>query len=665
MSVLLYRPEIDGLRGIAVLAVILFHAELLGFRSGYLGVDIFFVISGYLIATIILLQLRSGKFSILDFYERRARRILPALLAMVAVVLPIAYVYLLPKDLVAFGWSVISVATFTSNFLFSGRVGYFDLAAHLEPLLHTWSLAVEEQFYLFFPLLVALIWRWRQQRLAVVLGVLAASSLALAMAQVSKRPDFVFFQIIPRAWELLAGVLTALYVARSDGQPLGPKTREVGSAIGLMLVVASFLVFDESPLPGVLNNVVPVFGTCLLLACSNRETGAGRVLASRGLVFVGLISYSAYLWHQPLFAFVRYIGPSDISSILSPVLVLMSLGIGYLSYRFVEQPFRRKGYLSRRQIFAGSLGGLVLVAAFAGLAVSSAGFPGRLPQGIEWRSLGEKLEAVGDVCSARPVPGYPGVEACAFGRTEGKRIIALYGDSHAQAVQYELDRRLKERGDTGMWVKVNGCHVVPDIVENGDVSQLSVCRAAFQELQRYIRDKVDAVLVVSRWTMRFYPIEGRIDNLSFDNGEGGVEYNRFREYAAVDTTGRIDLGEKAKRAALGNLLRKLDETGKPIVLIYPVPELGWDIAKMNFYAGRMLEEISTSRQIYRQRNAFVIDFFDGYEGKNLIKIPVAELFCDAVRCFGQRGGVPLYYDDDHLSTAGSRLIVDKAFQALP
>lgn len=636
-----YRADIDGLRGIAVLAVILFHTEHLGLRGGYLGVDIFFVISGYLITSIVYGQLQRGEFSFTDFYARRARRIIPALVGMVLFTAALAYIYLLPKDLVSFAWSLVSVATFTSNFLFGGRVGYFDLDAHLEPLLHTWSLAVEEQFYLFFPLVLVVCWRWLRHRLMLVVAVIALISLVLAIEQVARRPYFVFFQLAPRVWELLAGAL--------------------------VLVLASFFVFNETPSAWALNNLIPVVGVCLLLfLCQGEDmTVAARVLSHKALVFIGVISYSAYLWHQPLFAYVRYVGMRYDTYWMWMGLVALSLAVGYASYRYIEQPFRRTGFLSSRVVLTRSAIALILMVLMSTVVIQMQGFPARIPSGIEWRSLGEKIEKVGDVCTMNPVAGYAGVEACRFGQKDGKRVVALFGDSHAQAIQYELDRQFLAKGFAGVWVKATGCHIVPAIVENGDTSQTSLCRSAFHEMQRYLREQVDAVVIASRWTMRLFPIVGSIDKLSFDNGEGGGEHNRYRTYAAVDDAGKVDMGGYAKRMALKAFLVEMDSITKPVVLIYPIPELGWDIAKVNFHARTMIDELSTSYALYEERNKFVIDVFDEFEAKNIIKLQVKELFCDASRCYGQRNKIPLYYDDDHISAEGARILVEKVMQAIP
>lgn len=660
VAILSYRADIDGLRGVSILAVVFFHANSTWLSAGYLGVDVFFVISGYLITSILLTDMRQGKFEFAQFYERRIRRILPALVFMTSLSMVVAYFYLLPQDLVAFAKSVMAVCSLTSNFLFAGRLGYFDQAAHLEPLLHTWSLAVEEQFYLLFPLLLVLIWRTCRRYMAWLIALLALASLMLTFFYLEKNPNFAFFHLVTRAWELLAGALVAVYAARPSADFAKTIFHEFASLLGVTFILISFFVFEPNPKPWATHVVLPVAGACLLLSCPN-GTMVSRLLSNRVLVFIGLISYSVYLWHQPIFAFARYLNFSE-KSLLWPCLLLSTLLMGYVSYRYVEQPCRHKFHLPRYAVFIGALSALLFLAAMAAYIVQKRGFPERVPSGIEWRSLGEKLAVVGEVCTMKPTEAYAGVDICHFGQSGAKRFVALYGDSHAQAISYELDRQLKEMGLGGVWVRANGCHIVPDIVENGDVSQIPSCRLAFQELLRYLREQAVGVVVASRWTLRLFPVSGFIEELSFDNQEGGIEYNRHRTYAAVGVDGRVDSGAEAKRVALMMLLNSLDSVGKPTVLIYPIPELGWDIAKVNFHARAMLDSISTSKTLYEQRNAFVLDVFDHFQAHHLLRLRTADLYCDKTRCFGQRRGVPYYYDDDHLSTEGARLLVEKVMQ---
>lgn len=332
-----YRTEIDGLRALAVLPVILFHAGFEIFSGGFVGVDIFFVISGYLITTIILSERDAGRFSILRFYERRARRILPALFLVMVVCVPFAWVWMLPDAFQDFARSMIFAALFISNVHFWENVGYFAIDAELRPLLHTWSLAVEEQYYLFFPFLLGLLGAFSRFRYIIVIGLLAVLSLALSEWGWRNFPEQNFFFTFSRMWELVVGSICAFIVFKKPIAANGP-----ASFIGVAMILYAIFVYDASvPFPSVYT-LVPVMGTALLLLFAQQGTLVANLLSMRGPVAIGLVSYSAYLWHQPLFAFARLRSVTEPDALIMISLAIASLVLAGLSWRFVEQPFRKR-----------------------------------------------------------------------------------------------------------------------------------------------------------------------------------------------------------------------------------------------------------------------------------------------------------------------------------
>jgi peptidoglycan/LPS O-acetylase OafA/YrhL len=358
-----YRPEIDGLRAVAVAAVILFHAGFALFRGGFVGVDVFFVISGFLITSIIVEELKTGRFSVLRFYERRARRILPALFTVMAACIPFAYRLLSPDGLKDFAQSMAAICLFASNILFWGESGYFDTQAELKPLLHTWSLAVEEQFYVVFPLLLLAAWRLGRRFLLVLVGGIAVFSFITSVNEVRSFPSAAFYLLPSRAWQLLVGALASLAadgwwnatarhsVVRLSGEAIG--------WVGMTMILFSLLVFDaRTPFPG-LYAAVPTLGTALVLLAATNGTSVGRMLAWRPLVGLGLISYSVYLWHQPLFAFTKHSLLADLPTDLAIVLCVTTLVLGCLSWRYVEQPFRDRSRISRGTVFGLSAAGML------------------------------------------------------------------------------------------------------------------------------------------------------------------------------------------------------------------------------------------------------------------------------------------------------------------
>ncbi len=362
-----YRPEIDGLRALAVLPVIAFHAGFSGFSGGFVGVDVFFVISGYLITGILAADLREGRYSIARFYERRARRILPALFVMLAASVLAAQVLLLPPPFEDFSASVFTVVLFLSNMLFLSEVDYFAPAAEETPLLHTWSLAVEEQFYILFPLILRVLWRSGRER-ALFWGVLVVTLGSFAFSEYAWRsisPAQSFYFLPSRAWELGAGALCALWQPRRLPMALRQGLGLAGlAAIGLSVVALN----REMPFPSAWA-LLPVGGAVAVILFATQDTLAARLLSLRAVVAIGLVSYSAYLWHHPLFVFARLALDTAPSPLLMLGLSLLSLALAALSWRFVEQPFRaapgRAARLPRRaQVYGASLAGIAAFAAF-------------------------------------------------------------------------------------------------------------------------------------------------------------------------------------------------------------------------------------------------------------------------------------------------------------
>lgn len=380
-----YRPEIDGLRAIAVLPVIFFHAGFELFPGGFVGVDIFFVISGFLITSILLREMEAGQFSIIRFYARRARRILPVLFFVMACCLPFAWMWMLPDEMKRFGQSAIAVATFSSNIYFLRETNYFSPSAESQPLLHTWSLAVEEQYYVLFPLFLILCWRFGKSKLFWFTLVAALCSLALSEWGWRHQAVANFYLLPTRAWEILAGSLLAflppLKAAELRQHPLAQST----SLLGMGLILFSILNFDSStPFPG-FYTLVPVVGTVLIIAFASAANWTGKLLSSQCLVSMGLISYSAYLWHQPVFAFIRLRSLEHPTQLVFSIGAAASLALAYLSWRFIEQP-ARTAVIEPNRLLALSAGGLLAVSGLGVLAHASEGFAHRATHLSSWQA---------------------------------------------------------------------------------------------------------------------------------------------------------------------------------------------------------------------------------------------------------------------------------------
>jgi peptidoglycan/LPS O-acetylase OafA/YrhL len=338
-----YRKEIDGLRAIAVISIILFHAGFKTFEGGYVGVDIFFVISGFLITSLIVQDYRQGHFSFTTFYVRRARRLLPALFFVLIFSMLFAWLWMLPGELTEFSKSLLSVLFFGSNLFFWHDSGYFATSAELRPLLHTWSLAVEEQFYFLFPAILLVALHFARAVTPIILFLLGILSFGLSVRASVYTPAFAFFLLPTRIWEFTVGALAALMVLSQSYQSVKRYRwlSEAASLSGFVLIAYSIFVFKKTDIYPGYWAAIPVLGTSLLLVFLTEQTWMRKALSMRPLVEVGLISYSAYLWHQPLFAFSRLLELDPLPISTTWVLIFFSFGLGYLTWRFIEPIWRQ------------------------------------------------------------------------------------------------------------------------------------------------------------------------------------------------------------------------------------------------------------------------------------------------------------------------------------
>ena len=436
-----YRPDIDGLRAVAVVPVILCHAGVPGFAGGYVGVDVFFVISGYLISGIILADIDADRFSLMYFYERRVRRILPMLLTVVGLSLAAGYAVMLPHQFADLSSGALSVTVFASNVYFWLTQDYFSEVAGLNPLLQTWSLAVEEQYYLLFPLALIFVAKMNPRWIIAAVCVVAILSFALGQAggNLSVHPPYIeqevrmfsqpawasFYLPTGRVYEFLLGTLAVMVTQRGVVIPQG--VRQVGSAAGLALILGAVGTFEETlPYPS-LYTLVPVAGAGLILMLAGPTTVVGRVLAWRLPVGLGLISYSLYLWHQPLFAFARLLSDVPLGLYDYAGLTIAACVLSVISWRYVEMPFRRCGGLSRRQVFVAMGLATLVVMAVSTAGITTKGFIARYPVG-DHELVGRSPKSWGEYVVRR----FDALKQPAFAAEDGRPRLLVIGDSYAQ-----------------------------------------------------------------------------------------------------------------------------------------------------------------------------------------------------------------------------------------
>lgn len=474
-----HRPEIAGLRAVAIASVVIGHALPAWLPGGFAGVDIFFVISGYLITAIIAGELAAGRFSLRQFWQRRIRRIVPALAVMLWVTAIAAWAILTPEDFTQFSKSLVAAALFGPNLLFARDVDYFATAAGYAPLIHTWTLGVEEQFYLVFPVLMLALFRWRRRAVVVAVAAITLASFALAVWLAPRWPLGAFYLLPTRMWELGLGALCALV-------PLPRHPRGLIAALGLALIAAGFgLIGPGTPAPGAWF-LLPTLGAVLVIRHAHRGTLAGRMLGLRGVAGLGLVSFGTYLWHQPLLALGDYLWFGGLPVAARGALVVVAVALGAASYRWIEQPVRRRKVLKR--------GAPLMLAAIFALAVpaalGAAGFAGWLlpasgPAAMRMDGLKPPLANI-------PVIIPPG----------GKLAFVLYGDSHA-AQYYPA---LADRFGPGALISQSGCLAADDLRNNPpDWKYSADCNALPGQLEDVVQDRgVRTMIWAQRWERTLY-----------------------------------------------------------------------------------------------------------------------------------------------------------------
>ncbi len=652
-----HRREIDGLRAFAVLPVILFHAGFQTFSGGFVGVDIFFVISGYLITSIILEEQQAGTFTLMGFYERRARRILPALFVVMAGCVALGWLWLLPIDMKLFSESLVAAPAFASNILFYVTGSYFEPAAELKPLLHTWSLAVEEQYYVVYPILLLLLWRFGQKWMVGLLAGLAVGSLVAAQWGSHTDPTFTFFLLPTRAWELFLGALVAFYLFQEGHGQATTDHRVVNEAVsmgGVLLCLYGVLSFDAlTPYPSAYA-LLPTIGAALIIVFATPRTMVGQLLGHKLFVAVGLISYSAYLWHYPLFVFARHRSIEPPSPALLLSLAVCSFLFAYVSWKYVETPFRNRQFLARHHLFAVAGVCSMVFVAIGLMGYVNGGFPKRVNDAVTKAQSAQfdPLDCMSEGGRYTPVR-----ESCVLG-TRVNVTGALLGDSIAGALGFELRRSLESHSLGFSNMSYGHCPPILDVyrIDQGSTHR---CPEHNREVFEYVRENGNyhTLIFAGYWTAY---LEGALLD---------VMVNGVRKRTPSDTR------KPALQKAYVDSLSRYIHTGKTIILIYPIPEAGRHVprylAKKAMFASLNQEEeknVTTSYESYAMRNKDTIQILDSVgEHSNLIRIRPDTIFCNTFvpgRCVVQLNGVSLYRDEFHLSNTGARLVVREIMRHL-
>ena len=656
-----YRPDIDGLRAVAVLSVVVFHLNADWLPGGFAGVDIFFVISGYLITGIVWSELAAGRFTLKTFYQRRILRIVPAYYLVLAASFLVGAVVLMPVEFDAFSMSARASVLFAANFWFAQRIDYFDQASEQDHLLHLWSLAVEEQFYVVFPLLLMLLVRFAgasaRKALLLVL-VLGAVSLAASIAMAVLAPRVGFFMPHTRAFELMIGALLAVSGA---GAGLSPAAREVAGGLGLALIAASFvLLSDGLAYPGGWALLPCVGAGLVILSGKGAEPRITSVLRWPVCIGIGLVSYSLYLWHWPVIAFARTLGFDPAAPATTVSLVLLMAALSAATWRFVEQPvrgWRHKGGLRAFGLFAGlSLATLAITA----VVEATDGLPQRIPPHVaelmaaneEWRTS-DRL-----ACMSRwreedftlVERGQPD-SVCRLGSAEGRARVVLWGDSHAAALAPGVDAALTELGAGGLLVAKAGCPPLVDPRIVGSEPDGTCQQFTARVMDEILTTRPDAVILAARWTL-------------IAEGGTGVDLRFAPPLSATQRIVRLNALEEAAEA----LAARLEEAGIPVVLVHTVPEPGINVPSAIAVSDRFgfAEPVGPQRGaalVRQQATRAALEHAATRHGWRVVD-PLDGLCAAAGACKIAAEDEPLYFDSNHLTVRGAETLSPALVEAL-
>ena len=644
-----YRKDIDGLRAIAVLAVIFYHLGFSFISGGFIGVDIFFVISGFLITQSIQHDLNNNIFTIKHFYIKRIRRIVPVLFITTMVTMIVALFILPIADLKEFALSVISVSFFGSNIFFWQHIDYFSVSAELKPLLHTWSLGIEEQFYIFFPLFMMWTATWRSKKVFIATAIFTLLSFALCASPFGESHiQANFFLPITRFWELFMGVLLALFLSRKANSleseiKVANKTRlkpsvsnflkldNILAILGLGFIIAPLLLLDyNSIFPGI-NALYPVVGSVLIIYSGYKgESFLVSILSSKIVRYIGLISFSLYLWHWSIIAFAKNIVIGEFSLEVQLFILLLTFALSVLSYTFIEEPFRRDKKLKE---FLKIKNGLI---ALSILAFSSVllfvflkfYFPNIQVEHKDTNCFKTKatLETIGE---------------CSFGDTTSKEMFVLYGDSHASALYPAFEVFAKEQQMRGVFISLSGCAPLFNITREDGIGNASNCTGEYaKNIENFLEsnaNKIDHIYLVARWTMyeRGYILNGRLQKATHFLSDNEIKSSNAKESAMV------------LKKALSRTVNKIsNELNISITILKNVPTLHGNIGK------RGLENVT--REEYLSQLSYTDKIFKGLsERDNITLIEPIDIFCPKEKCLMYEGNQALYRDDNHVNYEGA------------
>ena len=667
-----YRRDIDSLRAISVLFVIFFHLKMPFFEGGFLVVDIFFVISGFLITKIILNDLSENKFTIKNFYLRRVRRIIPLVLFVTLISTLFAYLIFFPGEFIEYYKSLLSVNLFISNFWYATKGGYFGPELEIDPLIHFWSLSVEEQFYLFYPLFLIFFFKKKIFKtffiflIVIIIFSFSVSqfggNLKFNYPYIEKEfdffsiPQFAFYSTITRAWEILIGCIAALYSNQTNKKLINKKYIV---NISFILLIISFLLFSEDiPHPSLIT-FFPIFFTVLILIYNENNISKNKILNSKILSSIGLISFSLYLWHQPIFTYAKLYNITEPDFYYKSFLFITIFPISYFSWKFVEKPFRDKNLINNKILFQSIFSTLLII--FISVYYFNSknnDFDPTILKIINEKNNYEKKYF--DKCTTIPKKYIKPSNACVIGNKNNKNIeFAIIGDSHAAALADSFNNYFLKKNISSYLFTINGCPTSFNLYNYYD--KRFKCKKYYNELKKFIdkNKNIKNIILHSRWG--FYLLGER-----FDNTEGGKEVGKNSLFIRNEKDLLLDQVKKEQivNDEIKYFISYLSKSRK-VYLISSIPEVGFEVPEtlarsIKFNKSKKLKNFTTSYDAYVSRQKSINNTFKTLENDNKIKLfDSSKIFCniDKRRCNYALKDKPLYFDDDHLNRAGSEILI--------
>ncbi len=655
-----YKPEIDGLRALSILFVIFYHAKISVGSSqilagGLLGVDIFFVISGYLITLIILKEYQTtDSFNIVNFYKRRIRRIIPVYLFIIGVSIPFAWFILLPNDLIDYSKSILYSLSFISNFYFYfENFSYDNNSSLLKPFLHTWSLSVEEQFYLIIPFLILFLIKFRINFFLILIILFCVSLLIFLF---NKDIAYNFYLLPSRAWQIIAGAIIAYSELNKKFNIYSNRIKNFLILTGILLILISGLFYNKLPFSFPLTNVLVVFGSSLIIKYSYQNNKIVKILSFRIFTFVGVISYSLYLWHFPLFAFNRNINENQLSNYIYifPLLLILSI----FTYYFIEKKFRDPKFKFKYIIFIFTP--IIISISFFCFASLNNGFKNRIKGNI-FENINFTINPYDKIYNEENCLVNKYYNHCNFTYSNENKSIIFIGDSHLSTLAYDFKKRIVENKFNKTYNFKYYSLCLYNFYHDETNQETLFCNKdnsiglKYDHINKNIKD--GDIIIIGGSLTRY------ILGTKFNN-ESDKNKNNFFE--------NITSSQKYIDNLLTNYSKSIDkllEKNIKLIIIYPIPEFNVNPGSVLYHEIKLKRVNIISKEYtvfidyekYKDWNSYALNFYNSIKHSNIYKVDPSRVFCNNFipkKCVANDKDYLFYYDDNHLSLEGSKIVND-------